>query len=101
MKPTEKKEKVERAVFSFRLNQALVERAKKINPNLAKTIEALLRQYVKESRKRSEEYLSKQEAALKRLARAQREWFVIELRRAREAGDVAAIKHYEGLLNEK
>lgn len=100
---TPKKEQGEaRPVFSFRLKPETVERARELSKgNLSRTIEMLLRQYNKESRARSREYLTKKEKIEKRLKVAQRNWFEGELRRARQNGDQEAIKHYEGLLSDK
>lgn len=99
---TPKKDKGEaRPVFSFRLKPETVERARELsNGNLTRTIELLLRQYNKEARMRSEEYLTKKQKLHARLKSVQREWWEVELKRARASGDTDAVKHYEALLSD-
>lgn len=68
--------------------------------NISKLTRFLIQQHIKRLRGSKKEYVGKKERAHARLLKAEHEWFVVELARARELGDVKAIKFYEAKLLE-
>lgn len=97
-KPQKQEAGEARPVVAFRLDPEVIAEARANTENLARLVEQLLRKHNKEVRAGKVEVKAKREQIEQGLKELQLEWFRIELRRGKESGDEAAVKHYEKLL---
>lgn len=66
--------------------------------NVSELMRQLIQSHIRKLRGSNKEFITKRQRILARQDELRMEWWQVELKRAKKAGDAAAIKYYEKLL---